>query len=209
MGASLCNKMKRRFGRIQTTAALRITTSHPYDERQEVFFCLCVRCDDRVKSTGRWLLGSLPAAVVRQLAPRAWFPPQCLLAKTVGVLSPGVGWSEECVQELVPQSHIHSRLNQQDLTSSDVFLTHSDQNADGGLGPPVKGVNLTCEEVNTPNWRSLPTVQSPSKASTADLDWIPVFCVAFFVVFVLFFRSGHTSDLTIGNPVTTPPGTWR
>ena len=40
-----------------------------------------------------------PFAVVRQLAPRAWCPLQCLLVKTVGVLSPGVGRSEECAQE--------------------------------------------------------------------------------------------------------------
>ena len=83
------------------------------------------------KSSGRWLLGSPPSAVVRQLAPRAWCPLQCLLAKTVGVLSPGVGRSEECAQGFAPQSHIHSGLNQQDLVSLDVFLAHSDQYADG------------------------------------------------------------------------------
>ena len=94
------------------------------------FFFVCVRCDDRTKSSGRWLLGSPPSAVVRQLAPRAWCPLQCLLAKTVGVLSPGVGRSEECAQGVAPQSHIHSGLNQQDLVSSDVFLAHSDQYAD-------------------------------------------------------------------------------
>ena len=43
------------------------------------------------------------SAVVRQLAPTAWCPLQCLLAKTVGVLSPGVGRSEECAQEFAPQ----------------------------------------------------------------------------------------------------------
>ena len=86
------------------------------------FFFFCVRCDDRDKSSGRWLLGSPLSAVVWQLAPRAWCPLQCLLAKTVGVLSPGVGRSEECAQEFAPQSHIHSGLNQQDLVSSDVFL---------------------------------------------------------------------------------------
>ena len=95
------------------------------------FFFFCVRCDDRAKSSGRWLLGSPPSAVVRQLAPRAWCPLQCLLAKTVGVLSPGVGRSEECAQGFGPQSHIHSGLNQQDLVSLDVFLAHSDQYADG------------------------------------------------------------------------------
>ena len=63
--------------------------------------------------------------------PRAWYPLQCLLVKTVGVLPPGVGRSEECAQEFAPQSHIHSGLNQQDLVSSDVFLVHSDQYADG------------------------------------------------------------------------------
>ena len=99
--------------------------------RQRIFFFFCVRCDDRAKSSGRWLLGSPPFAVVQQLAPRAWYSLQCLLAKTVGVLSPGVGRSEECVQEFAPQSHIHSGLNQQDLVSSDVFLAHSDQYADG------------------------------------------------------------------------------
>ena len=95
------------------------------------FFFFCVRCDDRAKSSGRWLLGSPPSAVVRQLAPRAWCPLQCLLAKTVGVLSLGVGRSEECVQEFAPQSHIHGGLIQQDLVSSDVFLAHSDQYTDG------------------------------------------------------------------------------
>ena len=94
------------------------------------FFFFCVRCDDRAKSSGRWLLGSPPSAVVRQLAPRAWCPLQCLLAKTVGVLSPGVGRSEECAQGFAPQNHIHSGLNQQDLVSLDVFLAHSDQYAD-------------------------------------------------------------------------------
>ena len=96
-----------------------------------IVFFFCVRCDDRAKSSGRWLLGSPPSAVVRQLAPRAWCPLQCLLAKTVGVLSPGVGRSEECAQGFAPQSHIHSGLNQQDLVSLDVFLAHSDQYADG------------------------------------------------------------------------------
>ena len=84
-----------------------------------VFF-FCVRCDDLAKSSGRWLLGGPLSAVVRQLAHRAWCPLQCLLAKTVGVLSPGVGRSEECAQEFVPQSHIHSGLNQRDPNSSDV-----------------------------------------------------------------------------------------
>ena len=96
-----------------------------------LFFFFCVRCDDRAKSPGRWLLGSPPSAVVRQLAPRAWCPLQCLPAKTVGVLSPGVGRPEECAQGFAPQSHIHSGLNQQDLVCLDVFLAHSDQFADG------------------------------------------------------------------------------
>ena len=58
-------------------------------------FFFCIRCDDhdRAKSSGQWLLGSPPSSVVPQLAPRAWCPLQCLLAKTVGVLSPGVGRS--------------------------------------------------------------------------------------------------------------------
>ena len=42
-----------------------------------------------------------------------------------------MGRSEECVQEFAPQSHIHSGLNQQDPISSDVFLAHSDQYANG------------------------------------------------------------------------------
>ena len=67
----------------------------------------CIRCDDRAKSSGWWLLGSPLSAVFRQLAPAAWCPLQCLLAKTVGVLSPGVGRSEECAQGFAPQSHIH------------------------------------------------------------------------------------------------------
>ena len=87
-----------------------------------LFFFFYVRCDDRAKFSGRWLLGSPPSAVVRQLAPRAWCPLQCLLAKTVGILSPGVCRSEECAQEFAPQSHIHSGLNQQDLVSSDVSV---------------------------------------------------------------------------------------
>ena len=101
------------------------------DKSGNLFFFFCVRCDDRAKSSGRWPLGSPPSAVVQQLAPRAWCPLQCLLAKTVGVLSPGVGRSEECAQGFAPQSHIHSGLNQQDLVSLDVFLAHSDQYADG------------------------------------------------------------------------------
>ena len=92
-----------------------------------VFFFFCVQCHDRAKSSGRWLLGSPPSAVVPQHAPRAWCPLQCLLAKTVDVLSPGVGRSEECAQVFGTQSRIHSGLNQQDLVSSDVFLAHSDQ----------------------------------------------------------------------------------
>ena len=47
------------------------------------FFFFCVRCDDHAKSSGRWLLGSPLSAAVPQLAPRAWCPLQCLLAKTV------------------------------------------------------------------------------------------------------------------------------
>ena len=73
------------------------------------------------------MLGSPPSAVVRQLALRAWCPLQRLLVQTVGVLSPGVGRSEECAQEFALQSHTHSGLNQQDLISSDVFLAHGDQ----------------------------------------------------------------------------------
>ena len=71
------------------------------------------------------------STIVWQLAPRAWCPLQCLLTKTVGVLSPGVGRSKECAQGFAPQIHIHSGLNQQDLISSDIFLAHSDQYADG------------------------------------------------------------------------------
>ena len=87
------------------------------------FFFICVRCDLRAKSSGRWLLGSPPSAVVRQLAPRAWCPLQCLQAKTVDVLSPGVDRFEECAQVFAPQSHIHNGLNQQDLVSSEVFFS--------------------------------------------------------------------------------------
>ena len=61
---------------------------------------------DVLKSSGRWLIASLPSAVVRQLAPRAWCPLQCLLAKTVGVLSPGVCRSEECAQESASRQSI-------------------------------------------------------------------------------------------------------
>ena len=46
---------------------------------------LCVRCNDRAKSSGRWLLGSPLPAVLRQLAPRAWCLLQFLLVRTVGV----------------------------------------------------------------------------------------------------------------------------
>ena len=105
--------------------------THDSTVSDNFFFFFCVRCDDCAKSSGLWLIGSPPSAAVRQLAPRAWCPLQCLLAKTVGVLSPGVGRSEVCAQEFAPQSHIHSGLNQQDLVSSDVFLAHSDQYADG------------------------------------------------------------------------------
>ena len=91
-----------------------------------VFFCIW--CD--AKSSGQWLLGSPLSTVVRQFAPRAWCPLQCLLAKAVGVLSPGVGRSEECAQEFTPQSHIHSGLNQQDQISS-VFLARKGQCTDG------------------------------------------------------------------------------
>ena len=65
------------------------------------FFFFCVRCDDRAKSSGRWLLESLPSAVVRQLTPRPWCPLQCLLAKTVGVLSPGVGRLKNVLRSLL------------------------------------------------------------------------------------------------------------
>ena len=82
-----------------------------------IFFFSWVRCDDCAKSSGGWLLGSSPSAVVWQLAPRAWCPIQCLLAKTVGVLSPGVGRSEECAQEFAPESHIHSGLLGADTTT--------------------------------------------------------------------------------------------
>ena len=80
----------------------------------------------------------LYSAVVWQLAPRAWCPLQCLLAKTVEILSPGVGRSEECAQKFAPQNHIHSGLNQQDPNSPDVFLAQvtSTQTEDGGFGPP-------------------------------------------------------------------------
>ena len=94
-----------------------------------LFFFFCVRCGDRAKASGRWLLGSPQSAVVRQLAPRTWCPLQCLLVKTVGLLSQGVSRSDESVQEFVPQSYIHIGLNQQDPVSSDVFLAHSDQYA--------------------------------------------------------------------------------
>ena len=65
-----------------------------YECGRMFFFFFCIRCDDCVKSSGRWLLGSQPSTVVRQLAPRAWCPLQCLLAKTVGILSPGVAGHE-------------------------------------------------------------------------------------------------------------------
>ena len=95
------------------------------------FFVFCLRCDDRAKSSDQLLPGNPLSTVVRQLAPRAWCPLQCLLTKTFGVLSPGVGRSEECAQDFAPQSHIHSELNQQDPISLGVFLAHSDQYADG------------------------------------------------------------------------------
>ena len=63
------------------------------------------------------MLGNPLSAVVRQLAPRAWCPLLCLQGKTVGVLSLGVGRSEECAQEFAPQNHIHSGLNQEDRIS--------------------------------------------------------------------------------------------
>ena len=95
-----------------------------------LIICFCTHCDNHAKSSGWWPLASPLSTVVQQLAPRALCLLQCLLAKTVGVLSPGVGRSEECAQVFAPQSHIHSPLNQQDAISSDVFLAHSDQYAD-------------------------------------------------------------------------------
>ena len=57
-----------------------------------------------------------------------------------------MGRSEECAQESAPQNncHIHSGLNQQDPISSDVFLAHGDQYADGRwwFGSSCHGVNL-------------------------------------------------------------------
>ena len=90
-----------------------ITTKHQEQNASSSYF-FCVRCDDCAKSSGRCLLGSPRSALVRQLAHRAWCPLQCLLTRTVGVLSPGVGRSEECDQEFTPHSYIHSGLNQQD-----------------------------------------------------------------------------------------------
>ena len=95
------------------------------------FFFFYVRCDGCAKSSGRWLLGSRLSAVVWQLVPRAWSPLRCLLAKTVGVLSPGVGRSEEGTQEFAPQSHIHDGLNQWTPISLDVCLALSDHYSDG------------------------------------------------------------------------------
>ena len=53
-----------------------------------------------------------------------------------------MGRSEECAQEFAPQSHIHSGLNQQALQMFSLPTVTSTQMQDGGLGPPVKGVNL-------------------------------------------------------------------
>ena len=112
--------------------------------RTHAHFFFCVRCDDPAKSSGTWLLGSPPFAVFWQLPPPPPPTPSASLVPTwvsAGqnrwCTAPGVGRSEECAQEFAPRSHIHSRLNQQDLTSSDIFFTHSDQYVD-----PVKGVNL-------------------------------------------------------------------
>ena len=102
-----------------------------FPARHTGFFFFCLRCDDCTKSSGRWLLGSPLSTVVQQVAPRIWCPLKSLLAKTIGVLSPGVGMSEECAQEFAPQSHIDSGLNQYDPIPSDVFLAHSDQCAEG------------------------------------------------------------------------------
>ena len=119
----------------------------PWETKEQTgsqFFFFRVSFDDRAISSGQWQLGSPLSTVVWQLAHRAWCPLQCPLARTVGVLSPGVGRSEECAQEFAPQSHIHSGLNQQDLISSDVFLAHGDQYPDGRwwFGSSCQGVNL-------------------------------------------------------------------
>ena len=115
---------------LKPSAGIFLTSICVADQvwRGTVFFCIW--CDNHAKSSGWWLLGSPLSAVVWHLVPRAWCPLQCLLAKTVGVLFPGVGRSEECAQEFAPQSHIHSGLYQQDLISLDVFLVHSYQYAD-------------------------------------------------------------------------------
>ena len=66
------------------------------------------------------------------------------MAKTVGVLSPAVGRSEECAQEFAPQSHIHSGLNQQDLVPSfpDRELGVGAGVGRGKNGPVVRGTGL-------------------------------------------------------------------
>ena len=84
---------------------------------------------------------SLPSAVVRQLAPRAWCPLQCLLAKTVGVLSPGVGRSEECAQEFAPQSHIHSGLKSLKLVEKTAVRVAAEKLLSQGWWSPLVSVS--------------------------------------------------------------------
>ena len=40
----------------------------------QVFFFFCVRCDDRAKSSGRWLLGSPPSACSSAACPQSLVP---------------------------------------------------------------------------------------------------------------------------------------
>ena len=83
--------------------------------RTAIFFC--VRCDDRANPQE---VAARKSAVCCSLAacPQSLVPTSVSLAKTVGVLSPGVCRSGKCVQDFAPQSHIYNGLNQQDLISS-------------------------------------------------------------------------------------------
>ena len=139
-----------------------------------------------------------------------------------------VGRSEECAQEFAPQRHIHSGLIQQDLVSSDVFLAHSDQYADGRwwFGSPCQGCqsglsvgHIHCLSVSrlipasvSEGSRLITTAVLPSHtpplwsggktsaSRVADRGSIPALAVGFSLV------ESHYRDFSTGAPVAAPPG---
>ena len=102
-----------------------------------------------------------------------------------------MGRSEECAQELAPQSHIHSGLNQLDPTSSKFSkpTVTSTRTEDGGLGPPVKGVQLVFLWViaivfPTPGWLSLKHSDT-STAVLVDFAWRLILLAGWLACFFL------------------------